>query len=166
MENLAKDVLNAGIGVAQSVKTLVEEQSETIKKSFEELRNKGAANQSETVAKIREQVDTATATISEYTKKIEDVWNENQPKINEAVQNLRETVKFDELKTNVEEASTKVQAAVNENLDKVKAAFEDLKLEELPGKVEELIQNLTNGSASTEEAKTETKEEAKEAATA
>ena len=120
MDNIAKDIINVGIGAIDSIKKIVDENSQNLQNMFKELAAKGASDQSDTAIKLRESVDKAVDSLEELREKVDVFVQDQQDKLNVTIDKIKVSIpdlKIDDLKVKVEELSKNIRSSIHKNED-------------------------------------------------
>lgn len=120
MENVVKNLVNVGIGAVDSIKKIVDENTASLKSTIDELKTKGASNQSDTVTQVRENVDKALDGIDELKSKVDAFVEEQQAKLNETLEKVKASlpeIKVDDLKAKIDELSKNILGKKEETND-------------------------------------------------
>lgn len=125
MEKILHDVLNAGIALFRSGEDSVNKAVSDIQKTFDELKSRGAADNSEPAQKLRKNLDDIVQQTNNLSSQAGSTYNETLVKIDELYQN----------------AMTEIQKIVPE--DKVNE-FKD-KIDELNKTIRERVDGLKSG---------------------
>ncbi|TGK06250.1 hypothetical protein EHO60_16845 [Leptospira fletcheri] len=111
MEKVLMDILNAGIAAFQSGEGKIKQSVHDLEKLYEELRAKGAQNQSEQANRLR---DLIQKTITDAQSKLQSA-------------NSETTAIYQQLKENFQKISSQVNEILPEDLKaKAKSAIEEL----------------------------------------
>lgn len=124
MENLQKtlqDLLNAGIGFFRASEESIKKAVGEFEKVYDELKQKGATENSEIVANLRKSLDDIVKQIQDLNSKanqtFEDVSkqiNENYQKIAQEIEKLVPKDQLDQIKSKLDELNSTVQAKIEE----------------------------------------------------
>ena len=147
MEELVRDVINIGLGAAEKVKQVVSGDTSGLNINIDELKEKGAANESEIAQKIRETLDTALNHVQELRDKVDTILSEGQTKLSESLSKLNlPQVNVDDLKNNFDSYVSQLQVKLDEVFEKIKPVLESANISDLKAKVEEIINKVKGGS--------------------
>ncbi len=124
MENLQKtlhDLLNAGIGFFKASEENVKKAINEFEKVYDELKTKGATENSEIVANLRKSLDDIVNQINALNSKANQTFeeisrqiNENYQKIAQEIEKLVPKEQLEQIKAKLEELNKTVQSKVNE----------------------------------------------------
>jgi len=125
-EKNLEDILNAGIAIFRSTEKSFKAMTAELKKSFNELKEKGAADTSKEAEAARKMVE-------ELTEKIENLESTTKTAYSEALKNFETTAKsIQEQVTRVVPAEkiSRIQERVDELLDAIRARLKESQKEE------------------------------------
>ena len=121
VEKILQDVLNAGIALFRAGEDSVATAVADVKKTFEELKTKGAADNSESAVKLRKILDDivkqagdlsnkASSTYEDTVKQLQDLYAKASAEIEKIVPKEQ----LEQIKAKVDELSKAIQAKVEE----------------------------------------------------
>ena len=136
IEENIKEIINTGLGAFSElessinenkgkVQMKIEETQTQVKKYFDDLKTKGAADNSEIAVKVRGQVSELFVTIDTTIKNVDDFTNENLAKLK------LQLAKYDITLPEYEELSQKVNAAIADGQSKVEGFVASFKKEKV-----------------------------------
>ena len=153
MEQIVKDIINIGLGAAEKVKEIAAG-SWSFNFTFDELKEKGAANESDIAVKIRDTVNEALTRLQDVRQKVETVVSEGQQKFSETLASLNlPGVNIEDLKSNFDRYAGIMQKNLAELFEKIKPYLENTKLDELKKKVDEIFERVRSNSPSAKKEK-------------
>lgn len=120
MEKQIMDILNAGIGIFQSGKEGLDNAKIELEKIYNDMRNKGESDSSDTSTKLRESLDKIIADIKDFTSVAGKNYEETRAKIEENFQKITEEIKnrmpegkIEEVKQKINEVTESIQKATS-----------------------------------------------------
>lgn len=108
MEKTILNILNAGIGLLNSGKEGLEKATIDLEKTYAEMVEKGAQDNSETAVKLREAVDKLLVDIKEFSSVAGKNYDETRTKIVENYNKITEEIKSKMPEGKVEEIKAKI----------------------------------------------------------
>lgn len=124
MENLQKalnDLLNVGIGFFKASEENVKKAVNEFEKIYEELKQKGASENSEVVVNLRKNLDDIVKQLNELNSKANQTFsdvskqiNENYQKIAQEIEKLVPKEQLEQFKAKLEELNSTIQSKINE----------------------------------------------------
>lgn len=124
MENLQKtlqDLLNAGIGFFRASEESIKKAINEFEKVYDELKQKGAAENSEIVANLRKSLDDIVKQIQDLNSKANQTFeevskqiNENYQKIAQEIEKLVPKEQVEQIKSKLDELNNAVKAKIEE----------------------------------------------------
>lgn len=124
MENLQKalnDLLNVGIGFFKASEESVKKAVNEFEKIYEELKQKGASENSELVANLRKNLDDIVKQLNELNTKANQTFtdiskqiNENYQKIAQEIEKLVPKEQLEQFKAKLEELNSTIQSKISE----------------------------------------------------
>lgn len=124
MENLQKalnDLLNVGIGFFKASEESVKKAVNEFEKIYEELKQKGASENSELVANLRKNLDDIVKQLNELNTKANQTFtdiskqiNENYQKIAQEIEKLVPKEQLEQFKSKLEELNSTIQSKISE----------------------------------------------------
>lgn len=121
LQTTLNDLLNVGIGFFKASEENVKKAVSEIERIYEDLKQKGASENSEIVANLRKNLDNIVNQLNDLNSKanqtFEDVSkqiNENYQKIAQEIEKIVPKEQLDQFKTKLEELTTTIQNKISE----------------------------------------------------
>ncbi|MBR30580.1 MAG: hypothetical protein CMN77_04660 [Spirochaetaceae bacterium] len=121
MEKILHDVLNAGIALFRAGEDSVNNAIKEVQRTFDELKSKGAADNSEPAVQLRKVLDDIVAQANDLNQKTGDAYNQAltqlQDLYNKATVEIEKIVpeeRVNEIKDKIEELTNVINSKVNE----------------------------------------------------
>lgn len=121
MEKILHDILNAGIALFRAGEDSVNNAIKEVQRTFDELKSKGAADNSEAAVQLRKVLDDIVAQANELNQKTGDAYGQAltqlQDLYNQATVEIEKIVpeeRVNEIKDKIEELSNVINSKLNE----------------------------------------------------
>jgi ElaB/YqjD/DUF883 family membrane-anchored ribosome-binding protein len=151
MEEIVRDVVNIGLGAAEKIKSIAAGES-SLNFTIEELKEKGAANESEVAVKIRDSVDDTLKKLQDLRQKVDAIVSEGQQRFSDTLASLNlPGINIEDLKSNFDNYASLIQERLNELFERIKPMLDNVKIDELQEKVDEIILNIRGAAPNTKE---------------
>ena len=131
LEKTIQDILNAGIGLFKASEENFTQALGQVEKIFEELRDKGASDQSESAVKIREVLENTIKGVKELSGQAEVNFNrvleeaqKNYAQVLEQIQQVAADERIKDLNSKIEELSGYIKTQFDGASEQVKTAAE------------------------------------------
>lgn len=121
VEKILHDILNAGIALFRAGEGSVASAIADVKKTFEELKTKGAADNSEAAVKLRKTLDDIVKQASELNNKASSTYEESVKQLQDLyakasaeIEKIVPKEQLEQIKSKIEELSKAIQERVEE----------------------------------------------------
>ncbi len=124
MENLQKtlnDILNVGIGFYKASEESIKKTVSEIERIYEDLKQKGASENSELVTNLRKNLDDIVNQLNEFNLKANQTFGDISRQINESYQKIFQEIEkivpkeqLEQFKVKLEELNTTIQNKISE----------------------------------------------------